>query len=91
MEGYHLFQEKIKREVNNSSSNPPVCHFLQPEPLSGWNLYAFDYEYEEAYMETASFVHFSTISGDVQFHIEAIDTPSNELDLPESDITLFYE
>lgn len=75
MEGFHLFQEKIKGEVNTIRSNDPQVVFLQSETLSGWDLselgvtqtgnnelkylQPLDCEMEEGEYELAPFVNFS--------------------------------
>lgn len=73
MEGFHLFQEKIKGEVNTTRSKDPSYLFLQAETLSGWDIselgstpsgelkyiQPFEYELEEAEYELAPFVNCS--------------------------------
>ena len=84
MEGFHLFQEKIKGEVSKVTSNDPQFLFVQSESLSGWDiseleifgsrrLEVFD-EDEEEYAEFAPFVNFSieysSSNQNVQLRIE---------------------
>lgn len=85
MEGFHLFQEKIKGEVTKIKSSDPQILFLQTESLSGWDvselgisgnryLEAFNCEYDEEYSELAPFVNFSieysALNNDLRLQIE---------------------
>ena len=83
MEGFHLFQEKIKGEVGRLKSNDPQVLFSQTESLSGWDMSemsgsgyieALNCEYNEEYCELAPFVNFSieysALDNDVRLHIE---------------------
>lgn len=85
MEGFHLFQEKIKGEVGKIKSSDPQILFLQSESLSGWDiseldisgnryLEAYNCECEEEYYELAPFVNFSieysALNSDIRLHID---------------------
>lgn len=85
MEGFHLFQEKIKGEVSKIKSNDPQLLFMQSESLSGWDiselevfgsrhLELFEYEENEEDIEGISFVNFSieysAVNQDVQLRID---------------------
>lgn len=75
MEGFHLFQEKIKGEVKAIKPSNPHIIFLQSESLSGWDiselgvsqlahrelkyLQPFDCEIEDVEYELAPFLNFS--------------------------------
>lgn len=85
MEGFHLFQEKIKGDVGKIKSNDLHVAFSPSESLSGWDiselnmsgnryLDGFDYDYEEEYTELAPFVNFSIeyspLSEDLRLQID---------------------
>jgi len=80
MEGFHLFQEKIKGEVKAITSQDPSYLFVQTESLSGWDLselkyiQSFDQDMEVVEGELAPFVdcsiEYSTLHQSIQVQLE---------------------
>jgi hypothetical protein len=85
MEGFHLFQEKIKGEVTQIKSNDPQILCLRTESLSGWDvselevlgnryLETFSYQDDEEYNEYPIFINFSleysAVNQDLRLHLE---------------------